>query len=134
LARQDELGRWQPLQYPKAARYAHIHYALSNDDRGIAVGCTPHLVPVERRDVVTGAMETVHAPWVHFRLVPKVPTPTSSCASAALPPSICPSTPTSGRIWPGGTRFSKCYEYKPFLDEAWRLEIDEDCEHCPRCF
>jgi hypothetical protein len=61
LVRQDELGRWQPLHYPKVSRYAHIDYALSNDECGIAVGCAPHLVPVERRDVVTGAMETVHA-------------------------------------------------------------------------
>lgn len=72
LAVQGEDGTWKPKFYPKALRYAHIDYALTNDECGLAVGCGPEMRTVQRRDVNSGMLMDVSAPIIHMDLMLKI--------------------------------------------------------------
>jgi len=66
--------KWHPKMFSEVWRYAHIDYALSNDECGLAVGCLGGVIAIERRNP-DGELYEEQVPLIHIDLMLRIVPP-----------------------------------------------------------
>jgi len=67
-------NKWHPKYFVKAWRYAHIDYALTNDECGLAIGCIGSMIPIDRRNM-EGELYEEQVPYIHIDLMLRIVPP-----------------------------------------------------------
>jgi len=74
FAEMDKGGRWRPKMFSEIWRFAHIDYALNNDECGLAVGCLGGMIPLDRRSG-DGELYEEQVPLIHIDLMLRIVPP-----------------------------------------------------------